>query len=113
MHPETEIALRRIDEIGERPPDCPWRVYQDSFVRAVLECNRFMDSGTIETWAGGDPPNALVEGVLYYQRCYNLSESKRIENDRIKRSVATTQSNGAPQPTANKHVSTRGRVLRG
>lgn len=75
-------------DTGDEPRTCPWRVFADPFVASVLDAHRFFAKGQLAIWLGGDPPRALLEGVLHYERVTTRLHSKRLEREISERKKA-------------------------
>ena len=73
-------AIERVT--GSRPPGCPWRVFYDPDVVAVLRAYDFWESGQCAEYWGNDPELWLVEGVRVY---HNALARARADTRKIER----------------------------
>lgn len=53
---------------GEAVSGCPWRVFREPDVIAVLQAYDWHESGQCAEWWGADPEWWLVEGVRFFHR---------------------------------------------
>lgn len=73
---------------GSEPPTCPWRVFYDPLVSAVVGAVTAAREQLAVSVLGGDPPAILIDGIRVYLAARNATqahdheqEKKRREND--------------------------------
>ena len=72
---------------GERPDTCPWRSFQEPLVSDVLRAYGLFESGQMAIWLGADPPNVVVEAVVFYHATVNRVRADRDERERKQREM--------------------------
>lgn len=69
---------------GDEPYRCPWSVYSDPWVTEVLSIHQAWDSPLATAMLGTDPPDVIVEGVMYFHQRLSQIQYHDIEQERKK-----------------------------
>lgn len=86
----ASVAVRKMAEhirqiTGHEPPTCPWRVYYEPIVKAVVHLRTLAADGLAELELGPDPAAVILDAYATYLRAYNATYADEMEAERAER----------------------------